>query len=330
MAGDTILYMNRTSRISLVWVTISALFLTVTLVWFLAPEPAFAAESLVPCNGTDCNFCHVMQLGNNVLNWLFSFVFVIFGVIIFVAGFGLVTSGGNQSKLDDAKKKLSNAVIGIIIIFAAWLIVDTLVKAVITDGNLSGVNSQLGPWNEIDCGVGGQNAAAVGGGGAADGGIVGGGSDTTGCPTCGDLPTTIPTNGRACPAEINGTGGCVVHPDMLTRIDGMGDDFTDEWQISEAYPPTVTHMSACHQNATCIDASWQGSGEPSAAEVQKFIDDARANNLVAEYEVANDTLAQALRDAGVTNVLVVPGVAPHFSVYMCDQTTNNACGRAGY
>jgi hypothetical protein len=98
-----------------------------------------------------------VQLGNNVLNWIFGFVFVVFGVITFVAGFGLVTSGGNQAALDAAKKKLSNAVVGLIIVFSAWLIVDTLVKTTLrgTDGNVGtavGVTS-LGMWNQIECNV---------------------------------------------------------------------------------------------------------------------------------------------------------------------------------
>lgn len=115
-------------------------------------DPAAGAEgNLVPCSGSDCTFCHVIELGNNILKWLFGIVFVIFGVIIFIAGFGLVTSGGNQTKLDDAKKKLSNALIGIIIVFCAFLIVDTLVRMVITNGELGTVSSNLTYWNEITC-----------------------------------------------------------------------------------------------------------------------------------------------------------------------------------
>lgn len=118
------------------------------------PRPTGDAPSgFVPCGGINCSFCHLVQLGQNVLNWIFGIVFVIFGVIMVVAGFGLVTSGGNQSKLDEAKQKFSNAIIGIIIVFAAWLIVDTLLKAAVPDGELSGVNAELGMWHTIDCGL---------------------------------------------------------------------------------------------------------------------------------------------------------------------------------
>jgi len=134
-----------------------ALFIPVTIglvILLGTPTLAQAADTgLIPCTGTDCNFCDLVTLGNNVLNWIFGFVFVVFGVITFIAGFGLVTSGGNQAALDAAKKKLSNAVVGLIIVFSAWLIVDTLVKAALagTDGEVTFGSVSLGPWNSIDC-----------------------------------------------------------------------------------------------------------------------------------------------------------------------------------
>ena len=133
----------------------------------LVPDVS-SAQGFVPCTGVDCRFCHFIQMGNTILNWLFGLVFVLFGVVTFVAGFGLMTSGGNQSKLDDAKKKLSNAVVGIIIIFAAWLIVDTVMKTLVNDGSLAevtrGANGEgrLGMWNEIDCGIGVQTTPGPG------------------------------------------------------------------------------------------------------------------------------------------------------------------------
>lgn len=120
--------------------------------------PDVADAQFVPC-GSDgqpqCSFCHFVVLGQNVLNWLFGIVFVIFGVVAVAAGFGLVTSGGNQAKLDDAKKKLSNAFIGLLIVFSAWLIVDTLLKASL-GGNGEVDVGGIGMWNEIDCSTGGQ------------------------------------------------------------------------------------------------------------------------------------------------------------------------------
>jgi hypothetical protein len=127
------------------------------LILFLITPAVVGAQGIVPCGDTPanaCNACHLVVLADNLLDWLFGIVFVIFGVVAFVAGFGLATSGGNQSKLDAAKSKLSNAVIGIIIVFSAWLIVDTLLKALLSGGDLQSVNAKLGQWNEISCSFG--------------------------------------------------------------------------------------------------------------------------------------------------------------------------------
>lgn len=115
---------------------------------FLLPQ-LVGAQGLVPdCNGPDCNFCHVVQLGNNVIRWLFMIVFVILSVVIFIAGVKLITANGNQGALSDAKKSITNALIGILIMFSAFLIIDTLMKLAVNGGELKGI----GAWNNISCG----------------------------------------------------------------------------------------------------------------------------------------------------------------------------------
>lgn len=98
------------------------------------------------CTGVDCNACHLINLMNIILDWLFGIMFIIFGFIIIVAGFELVTSGGNPGNKESAKKKLYNSLIGIIIVMAAWLIIDDLMRTIVGD-NISG----WGPWNKIEC-----------------------------------------------------------------------------------------------------------------------------------------------------------------------------------
>ena len=104
-------------------------------------------SSFVTCDGTSCSFCNLVEMANIIIIWLFGILFLIFAVIMFVAGFGLVTAGGNEVALDAAKKKFQNALIGIIIIMAAWLLIDTIMKGLLTDGELKG----WGPWSHVEC-----------------------------------------------------------------------------------------------------------------------------------------------------------------------------------
>jgi hypothetical protein len=118
----------------------------------LSPTPEAQAQGLVTvCNmGTNCSACDLADLANNVIQWLIGIMFLLFAIITVVAGFGLVTSNGNTSALQDAKKKLTNGIIGIVIVLAAWLLVDTMMRGLLgNNGEIEG----FGPWSQIQCGT---------------------------------------------------------------------------------------------------------------------------------------------------------------------------------
>lgn len=140
-----------------------------------------AGPTMVPCNGPDCSTCDLVTLGNTLITWLITTLFVVFAVIMVVAGFGLVTSGGSQSALEAAKSKFQNALIGIILVLAAWLIVDTLLKGILAGG--TGNVMSYGPWNEVQCTTQAQPDEYDGGGLINEGGM----------PTTPTTPTTPAT-----------------------------------------------------------------------------------------------------------------------------------------
>ncbi|MCA9359292.1 hypothetical protein KC926_03745 [Candidatus Kaiserbacteria bacterium] len=114
----------------------------------LYPELASAA-GLVNCSGTTCSACNFIELGNRIVVWLIMIMFMIFAVIAVSAGWGLVTSGGNTSALQEAKGKFTNAFIGLIIVLAAFLLVDSIMKALLDGG--TGTIKGYGPWSEVKC-----------------------------------------------------------------------------------------------------------------------------------------------------------------------------------
>jgi hypothetical protein len=126
------------------------------LVFIVVPTVSSAA-GFIPCDGSNanggiaCTECHFVQMGNTILKWLIGVLFAVFAVVAAMGGFGLVTSGGNQQALDDAKAKLQNALIGIIIVLAAWLLVDTVMRGLLSSGTdeIKG----YGPWSEVKCGT---------------------------------------------------------------------------------------------------------------------------------------------------------------------------------
>ena len=83
---------------------------------------------LVPCSGVDCQACHLISLGQNILNFLIS-VAVFVAVIAFTwAGFLMVTAAGNTSQIEKARGVFSTVIIGFILVLAAWLIVNVILS----------------------------------------------------------------------------------------------------------------------------------------------------------------------------------------------------------
>jgi len=123
---------------------------------FLAPKEVVLADGFVTCSGPDCSFCNLVSMANTVIKWLFGVIVMIFVFLMVVSGFGLVTSGGNQSELESAKSKFTNAIIGVLIVASAWLLVDTIMKVLLdsgsgSEGTLDHMSTGWGPWHNIEC-----------------------------------------------------------------------------------------------------------------------------------------------------------------------------------
>ncbi len=120
-------------------------FVLLLVSMFALPSEILAA-GIVPCDGPDCTTCHFVDLGSNILNWLIGIMATVCAVMIVVAGFKMVTAGGNAGAVSSAKEMITNTIVGFIILLAAWLIVDTVMRTFVGDEI-----PNFGPWNEIDC-----------------------------------------------------------------------------------------------------------------------------------------------------------------------------------
>jgi hypothetical protein len=132
---------------------------------FLAPFAASAQDpsGLVTCSGPDCNFCSLVSMVNVLTDWLFGFLVLAAVLVLMIAGFKLVVSSGNPGAMSDAKSMATNVIIGFVLVMAGWLIVDTIIKALVVPG------SEFASWDEIQgAQCGGVNVFGGGGGGSDD------------------------------------------------------------------------------------------------------------------------------------------------------------------
>ncbi|MBI5404632.1 MAG: hypothetical protein HY976_00225 [Candidatus Kerfeldbacteria bacterium] len=59
----------------------------------------------------------------NIISWVLGILALVAVVMIIIGGFQWMTAAGNEEKIEKAKKVISAAVIGLIIVLLAWAIV---------------------------------------------------------------------------------------------------------------------------------------------------------------------------------------------------------------
>jgi hypothetical protein len=117
------------------------LFIFLILVMPVLSSAWAPGDSLVPCTNTAvngaipsnqlCDFTAFLTLINNIINFILVYMAVPIAAIMFVyAGFELVTSGGSTEKRGTAKNVFTNAVIGLILAAAAWIIIKWILSIV--------------------------------------------------------------------------------------------------------------------------------------------------------------------------------------------------------
>ena len=124
---------------------------------FALPLASFAAP-LVPCDGPDCQACHVVELGQNIVTFLIQIASFIAVLVFAYGGFLMVTAAGNTGQVSKAKEMFTDALVGILIVLSGWLVIDTVMKWAfqgLTEGEegseLYEATKGFGPWNQINC-----------------------------------------------------------------------------------------------------------------------------------------------------------------------------------
>lgn len=124
-------------------------FILLLAVAFMVFAPAYvSAVPLVSCGKTDfttnppsvpdpCTTCDFFTLADTIIKFLlFSVAMPLAVIALLWGGFLLMTSGDNESKRTEGKRYITYAVIGIVVAFAGWIIVDTILTSLVTDSTV--------------------------------------------------------------------------------------------------------------------------------------------------------------------------------------------------
>jgi uncharacterized membrane protein YidH (DUF202 family) len=90
-----------------------------TALGWMAAAPAFAqVNTSISVTGFGTESPETIVL--NLVNWVLGILALVAVVLILIGGFRWMTAAGNEEKVDSAKKLLMAAVIGLVIVMAAW------------------------------------------------------------------------------------------------------------------------------------------------------------------------------------------------------------------
>jgi len=108
-------------------------FLVVLVILF----PVFTSAGIIPCTD-NCGYNDLIKLAKNLIDWVMMISVPIATGVFAWAGFKYMTSGVVDQK-NEAKEMLKKVLIGFVVILSAWLIVSTLVNALINSSFRSAV-----------------------------------------------------------------------------------------------------------------------------------------------------------------------------------------------
>ena len=117
----------------------------VLLLFLCAPLVIHADDlipTIVPCDGVNCTICHLADLAQNLVN-AGIFISVFMSAILFAYAGWMYLSNEAVGEVERAKKIFLDVVLGLVLILGAWIVVDTLMHALL--------RGSFGPWNSV-CG----------------------------------------------------------------------------------------------------------------------------------------------------------------------------------
>ncbi|MBI2639473.1 MAG: hypothetical protein HYW90_01105 [Candidatus Sungbacteria bacterium] len=123
------------------------------------------AQGLVHCGGTNpdgtiqpaCTICDLAVLGIRITKFLITNIAIpLAGLMIVVGGLMIMFGAASESRVTAGKKILTNAIIGVVIVFISWLLVSTIIKVLTGNLDTSSAGKFIGtlaPWNELPSGA---------------------------------------------------------------------------------------------------------------------------------------------------------------------------------
>ena len=113
--------------------------------------PTLDADGNVISNNSICAICDIVSTAIFIFKWVMGLLGGAILLLFVWNGFNLIISGGNSEKIEKAKTGLVNALIGLVIVFGSWMIVNIVIVVLASPtgtGDIGTIFSSEKNWNE--------------------------------------------------------------------------------------------------------------------------------------------------------------------------------------
>ena len=128
-----------------------AIPITLLFLLFVAAGTVLAANPpethFVQCTGSDCNLCELLHTGMRILNFFIKWLIPLIAVMLIAfGGFRMVINQGSSEVAEQAKAIITAAIVGLVIIYGGWAMVDLFMQRMNYNAANPGVK-----WYNIPC-----------------------------------------------------------------------------------------------------------------------------------------------------------------------------------
>jgi len=189
---------------------------------------------------------------------------ILAAIVLMGGGVLWLVSSGEASRVTKARELIVGSVIGLIVLSSSWIILNTINPGLL---NLAVLKTSLIRRFDPEpiSTEGNQN-------------------NSTSCAGCVEIKN-IPCK-----------DGNQANSGLVNRLNVAWEKQAGiSWRITEAYPPTSNHSSACHNNGMCVDvAIFPAENPPDCVKVTKLIQILESSGLsvLNEYTVCNGKSTQ--------------------------------------
>lgn len=101
-----------------------------------SPDATLPDRGTIPIDTGVSESTSLITTISTIINWALGFIGIVIFIIFLFAGFEYATAGGDQGKAEGAQKRMTNAIIGLIIIFFVFVVSNTILGFVFQDSDI--------------------------------------------------------------------------------------------------------------------------------------------------------------------------------------------------